>query len=250
MTRYTRRTLPYNNTVQTGVTTLQLVLLLVLLVVLYHYIMMMIRSTHIPIILNRICDETTIRLALLVTADGELLGTSSASSRRMPPVLSQTLPPPLPSPESLGTLLADIAWDYQRLGEEFVLLNDSTNCCHNDMDHDDPVTTTTPTLVSQMECVFLEMEYGIVGISACNDHHHTNDHNTTTIGCFVMVIATPEAPLGWIRQRLQTVTTHIQESFRLGPSDVVGLTSTNTSTTTTTTTTDTTSDHNTTLSVT
>ena len=128
----------------------------------------------------------------------------------------------LPPPESLGTLLADIAWDYQRLGEEFATLNNDTitttalssSSSVGVQAQPQPITTT-----SKMECIFLEMEYGIVGISPCNNNSgNSNNYNSNNIGCFVMVIATSEAPLGLIRMRLQTVTQHIQESLFLSSS--------------------------------
>ena len=178
----------------------------------------MIRSTHIPIILNRICDDTRIRSALLVTADGELLGASATVALTSPL-------PQLPPPESLGTLLTDIAWDYQRLGEEYATL------------HPDTTSTTTASSSSSsstMECIFLEMEYGTVGISSCHSSSSSSSsgNQPPTIGCFVMVIATPETPLGWIRLRLQTVTQHVQESlFQLSSSPAVVSNPTNNTTT-------------------
>ena len=178
----------------------------------------MIRSTNIPIILNRICDDTNYILsALLVTADGELLGSSSRAT---------STSPSLPTPESLGTLVADIAWDYHRLGEECSLLH-----------HNNSTESQSQPLPSKMECLFIEMDLGIVGISPCittsSDTNNTGDNN---IGCFVIVIATYDAPLGFIQMRLQSVTTHVQESLLLSSSSS-SATSTTTAVLTTSTTT-------------
>jgi hypothetical protein len=61
--------------------------------------------------------------------------------------------------ETFGTFLTDIAWDYQQLREELATLTSSTTD-----------TTTVPMIppptVSQKECLFLEMELGIVGTSS------------------------------------------------------------------------------------
>jgi hypothetical protein len=67
----------------------------------------MIRSRRIPQVLDRICDDKLILSALLVTADGELLGTSTNRQALQP------------DPESFGTLVADMAVDYIRLGEDY-----------------------------------------------------------------------------------------------------------------------------------
>jgi hypothetical protein len=79
---------------------------------------MMIRSCRIPAILSRICNNTTdndnnsvIQIAMLVTNDGELLGSTSATFVN-PDGVRESI-------ENLGTLIADIAVDYQRLGDEF-----------------------------------------------------------------------------------------------------------------------------------
>ena len=129
----------------------------------------MIRSTCIPSVLNRICDDTIVS-ALLVTADGELLGASSKNNTK--------------NSESFGTLLADIAMDYQRLGEEFAAVDD-VHCSK-----------------SHMQCLLLEMDQGLIGISAC-----------VGIDCFVVAVAKPHAPPGLLKARLQTLATHVQESI-------------------------------------
>ena len=183
---------------------------------------MMIRSTHIPMILNRICDDTAIISALLVTSDGELLGASHATAA----TTTTTTPNrnQLPPPESFGTLVADIAWDYHRLGEEFSTLNDhATTPTESSVPHTAPPPPRR--LVSKMECLFLEMEFGIVGISTCNNG--ATSTNSGDVGCFVIVIATPDAPLGLVKMRLQTVTTHVEESL-LSSTTLLNTTSHNT----------------------
>ena len=128
----------------------------------------MIRSTRIPPILDRICDESSITSALLVTTDGELLGSSSEAP-----------------PESLGTLLADIAMDYHRLGEEYMAI--------------DPFSEKPK---SHMQCLILEMDLGMIAVSAC-----------AGIDCLIIAIAKPDTPPGLLKARSQTLATYIQESL-------------------------------------
>ena len=75
----------------------------------------MIRSARIPSVLRRICTDNIIQTALLVTTDGELLG-STATTFVSPDGTSTE------SIESLGTLIADIAIDYGKLGDEYANL--------------------------------------------------------------------------------------------------------------------------------
>ena len=82
----------------------------------------MIRSCRIPAVLRRICGNNTedtagaaIQVALLVSTDGELLG-STATTFVGPDGTSESI-------ESLGALIADIAVDYSKLGEEYANLD-------------------------------------------------------------------------------------------------------------------------------
>lgn len=139
----------------------------------------MIRSARIPSVLSQICSDQVIQTAVLVTADGELLGSTSATfvgadgNRE--------------SIENLGTLIADIAVDYQRLGDEYAGLDN---------------TSGNPPKKSHLQCLFLELEQGLVGVSRC-------------MGSDVLIIgiAAPNAPLGMIKARLETITEHVQEAL-------------------------------------
>jgi hypothetical protein len=132
----------------------------------------MIRSGRIPPVLNRICDDT-IHSALLVTNDGELLGASNVNhknSRR--------------DPEAFGTLLADIALDYLRLGEEYAAV--------------DAVQRSK----SHMQCLLMELELGLVGVASC-----------LGIDCLVIAVADADAPPGLVKARLQALAVHVQEAL-------------------------------------
>ena len=105
----------------------------------------MIRSCRIPPILSRILDQNVVGdnnrngddccllAAMLVSADGELLGssTSATGSGNGNNSTSTTtfISPTTGDKESLsnlGTLIADIAVDYQRLGEEYAQIENTT----------------------------------------------------------------------------------------------------------------------------
>lgn len=135
----------------------------------------MIRSCRIPPVLNRICDEQ-IPAALLVTFDGELLGTSNVY-------------PHAKDPESFGTLLADIACDYKRLGDEYnnaVVAQDRTSSS------------------SHLDCVVMTFQGGVAAAAACQ-----------ALDCFVLCVAKPDTPLGLIKARLRALADHVQESMSL-----------------------------------
>jgi hypothetical protein len=174
----------------------------------------MLRSKAIPEILDRICDNNNnpassssyIDAALFVNSDGELLGTNTAYDE----------------PEELATLLADIALDYQYLGDEYVNAmlseDDPYNDPYNEADggadddgggehqnggggDDGPLP-----LSSQLKFVLIEMDAGLVGIAACPG-----------IECFVIAIAknnnTTTTPRGLLTARLQELSSYLQESL-------------------------------------
>lgn len=138
----------------------------------------MIRSARIPSVLSRICTDKVIQTAVLVTADGEMLGSTSSTFVGVDGNRE--------SIEHLGTLIADIAVDYQRLGDEYAGLDGNT----------------TTTKKSHLQCLLLELEQGLVGVSSC-------------IGSDVLIIgiAAPNAPLGMIKARLETIAEHVQEAL-------------------------------------
>jgi hypothetical protein len=139
----------------------------------------MIRSARIPPVLSRICTDQVIQTAVLVTTDGELLGSTSMTF--VSPDGSRE------SIENLGTLIADIAVDYQRLGDEYAGLDG---------------TSSTVSKKSHLQCLFLELEQGMVAVSSC-----------VGVDCLVIAIAAPNAPLGMIKARLQAITEHVQEGL-------------------------------------
>lgn len=123
----------------------------------------MIRSRRIPPMLSRICGDG-IQASLLVTVDGELLGTSSPLDETLEKSVSET-----------GSLVTEIAADYQRLGLEL----------------DSP----------SLDFLVLELEFSTVAVcSAGRD-------------CFVICLADPETPQGMIKARLQALASHVKEAL-------------------------------------
>ena len=157
----------------------------------------MIRSCRIPPILNRICDDV-IHSALLVTADGELLG---ASTRKSSSTLfgspsdatnTTTYYNTTGAIESLGTLIADIAVDYHRLGEEYAAA--ATTALDG--------SQRNSVNKSQLQCLLMELELGLVAVSSCG-----------SFDCLVIAIASPTAPLGLVKARTQALARYVQEAL-------------------------------------
>jgi hypothetical protein len=136
----------------------------------------MIRSGRIPPVLNRICDDT-IHSALLVTNDGELLGASNVNFKLQNSINSR-------DPEAFGTLLADIALDYLRLGEEYA----AVDAVHRNKSH--------------MRCLLMELDLGLVGVASC-----------LGIDCLVIAVADADAPPGLVKAKLQALAVHVQEAL-------------------------------------
>ena len=146
----------------------------------------MIRSARVPSILSRITTDKVIQTAILVTTDGELLG--STSSTFVSPVDGSK-----ESIENIGTLLADIAIDYQRLGDDYSQLETNVSMGGG---------VPPPKKPSHLQCLLLEFDQGLIGVSAC-----------AGVDYLVMGIAAPDAPMGMIKTRLQLMAEHVQEAL-------------------------------------
>eukprot|EP00531_Pseudo-nitzschia_arenysensis_P013752 CAMPEP_0116134672 /NCGR_PEP_ID=MMETSP0329-20121206/10776_1 /TAXON_ID=697910 /ORGANISM="Pseudo-nitzschia arenysensis, Strain B593" /LENGTH=192 /DNA_ID=CAMNT_0003629409 /DNA_START=187 /DNA_END=765 /DNA_ORIENTATION=- len=178
----------------------------------------MIRSARIPSVLRRICTDNVIQTALLVTTDGELLGSTATTFLSPDGTTKESI-------ESLGTLIADIAVDYGKLGEEYANLDPpktihttssggasvaSANSSNSQTGHQSPAVPTQQQQPqsnnnnnkSHLQCLFLELELGLVAVSAC-----------VGVDCMVIAIAAPFAPLGTIKARLLAITAHVQEAL-------------------------------------
>ena len=176
----------------------------------------MIRSCRIPSVLKRICTDDIIQTAMLVTTDGELLGSTSKFFICADGTSKLSI-------ESLGSLIADIAVDYNRLGEEYANL-DVCNEYSSGTAAITPATTTTSSggrveqqqqeqqlqqsntinnkKSSHLQCLLLELELGLVAVSTC-----------VVVDCMVIAISSPLAPLGSVKARLNAITEYVQEAL-------------------------------------
>jgi len=100
----------------------------------------MIRSSRIPLILDKICTDG-ISMSLLISKDGELLGSSTTrGSIQQQQQLQQSMEEStlnskinvptsknneLPNPSDVAALIAEVIQDYKRLGCELALLDPS-----------------------------------------------------------------------------------------------------------------------------
>jgi hypothetical protein len=184
----------------------------------------MIRSCRIPSVLQRICTDNIIQTALLVTTDGELLGSTATTFISADGTSKESI-------ESLGTLIADIAIDYMQLGNEYANLDiggggdtaaaaagtstptsaaaaaaattsSSSSSSAQQQQQQPPNGGSKKSSSSHLQCLFLEMEFGLVAVSAC-----------VGVDCMVIAIAAPTAPLGSVKARLHAITEYVQESF-------------------------------------
>jgi hypothetical protein len=74
--------------------------------------------------------------------------------------------------------------DYQRLGEEYAGID------------------ATQRSKSHMQCLLLELDLGLVGVSSC-----------LGTDCLVLAVAKSDAPPGLLKARLQTVAVYVQEAL-------------------------------------
>ncbi len=157
----------------------------------------MIRSCRIPSVLRRICTDSVIQTALLVTTDGELLGSTATTFLSPDGTTKESI-------ESLGTLIADIAVDYGKLGEEYANLDPPNTIITkpNPPSSASSSSSSTPSKKSHLQCLLLELELGLVAVSTC-----------VGVDCMVIAIAAPNAPLGTVKARLQAITAHVQEGL-------------------------------------
>jgi hypothetical protein len=113
--------------------------------------------------------------------------------------------------------VADIAMDYQRLGEqEFAAVEAVTAASDapelQQQNRPSLTTSASSSSVSNnsnnnikrsyMQCLLIEFDFGLVGVASC-----------LGIDCLVIAVAKPDAPPGLIKARLQALAVHVQEAF-------------------------------------
>jgi len=82
--------------------------------------------------------------------------------------------------------------DYSRMGEEYAAL---------DLVPGEQSLDTAPKK-SHLQCLFLELELGLVAVSTC-----------VGVDCMVIAICSPGAPLGNVKAVLQATTEYVQEAL-------------------------------------
>ena len=198
----------------------------------------MIRACRIGPILNRICmdDKDGITCALLVTFDGEILGESTIHPQQH----SQ-------DPSFFGTLVADIASDYQRAGEDYIHIhnnhhhvdgnNNNNNNNNDDNDNNDnneeedekynhhPHGTTTTRRRRRKKQQQKKQHKNSSSSSSRHDSSHLQflfiELEGGCIGispclqldCFVMAVTQPDTPPGLLKLKLESLATFVQESL-------------------------------------
>mmetsp|Transcript_21079 Transcript_21079/g.61282 ORF Transcript_21079/g.61282 Transcript_21079/m.61282 type:complete len:181 (-) Transcript_21079:409-951(-) len=173
----------------------------------------MIRSRRIPPLLSRITGDG-ITSALLVTSDGELLGTSSSLSPNAGSSISAEENPNSPAEPALemtavGALVAEVAADYRRLGNELHLLDP------RGLQSPPPtsvVTSSSPggtahstggkaKSSSSLKCLIVELDLGLVGVASAGSD------------CYVVALAEPKMEHGILKARLTVIAAHVQEAL-------------------------------------
>lgn len=209
---------------------------------------MMIRSCRIPHVLSRICvGDDVIQTAMLVTNDGELLGSTSTTYVNTDGNRE--------SSENLGTLIADIAVDYQRLGDEYANLDPSSSTAAsggvtspastalsggqqqgNTAQSPQPPTPTQPSSATSASTASSSNNLSISNTNTTNTTGSSSGggkkgshlqfllleleqgligvSTCAGIDCMVIAIASnPNAPPGMIKARLTAMAEHAQEAL-------------------------------------
>jgi hypothetical protein len=139
----------------------------------------MLKSSRIPPLLNRVCNNG-ISSAYLITSDGALLGASSTFAHPI-------------DPSDLGALVAEVVEDYKRLGTELSLIKKKDD--HN------LSSSASSSMEEKKEkiCVLIQLEKGLLGISSATDSTY--------------VVALGESVQhGWLKMQLQALAGHVRDS--------------------------------------
>lgn len=181
----------------------------------------MLRASNIPPLLSRITGDG-IHTALLVTSDGELLGSSSTSSYYSD---NNNI-------ASVGSLIAEVASEYKRAGNDLSIIlrrlkgtAASTSTSTNNSNSSSSTANATPltqstggtstnrptnggargstTGAAPLKCLIVEFEKGIAG--AASTGSNTN--------CLVVALAESTVEIGLIRARLTTLASVVGEAL-------------------------------------
>jgi hypothetical protein len=212
----------------------------------------MIRSSRIPILLDRVCTDG-ILFSLLITNDGELLGHSTKESDETSDKIfhehtdsSQFIDKPCDSstsvgacwkslePSDVGALVAEVVEDYRRLGVELSQI--SPNNYNNNVGYSIGTSGVTTPTISPRNSGVQENVAGVLkndsGSSGVGESKNRNGIPKGSLNClitelemgtvgvatasqntYVIVIAEPTVNHGMLRGRLSALASHVGESF-------------------------------------
>jgi hypothetical protein len=139
----------------------------------------MLRSRRIPPLLERVTGDG-IHTALLVTGDGELLGSftteQSADAQHDPPMMpvQRGCDGQIPVVNekidlvSVSALVAEVVGDYKRAGHELSFIRGAplktSSSIHHQSQDSSSSSANNASSMYPLKCLLLEMEYGIIGI--------------------------------------------------------------------------------------
>ena len=168
----------------------------------------MLRASNIPPLLSRITGDG-IHTALLVTSDGELLG--SATTRQDLSFVSDD------NIASIGSLIAEVAADYKRAGNDLAALDGKSSISASEKN---PTTASARSVggttrstngvghpntsaVPALKCLLVEFEQGIAGVASTGSY----------AGCLVIALAESTVEVGLIRARVMTLASYVGEAL-------------------------------------
>mmetsp|Transcript_10746 Transcript_10746/g.14487 ORF Transcript_10746/g.14487 Transcript_10746/m.14487 type:complete len:203 (+) Transcript_10746:111-719(+) len=195
----------------------------------------MIRSRRIPPLLSRICNDG-IHSALLVTSDGELLGSYNEREDTTTTTTAPSSPSSSPPTQStnnaiadqldmaaIGALISEVAGDYLKLGNELQLLDGmappppplpptppvgqqrggdpSSLGSSVSTNAGSTVTTSGKSGAAALKCLIVELDMGLVGVSSAG------------LDCYVVAMADKTVEYGLLKARLMTVSMYVAESL-------------------------------------
>uniref|UniRef100_A0A7S2P5S0 Roadblock/LAMTOR2 domain-containing protein n=1 Tax=Leptocylindrus danicus TaxID=163516 RepID=A0A7S2P5S0_9STRA len=163
----------------------------------------MIRARRIPPLLNRVLGDG-ITTALLLTGDGELLGSATLEGENISEVKLDT--------PSLGALVAEVARDYIRAGTDLLTQNQPIVTSNSNISS--PSSSGTKKTAGGgnnnqdgLQCLLLELEDQLIGLSMCT----TSNNRTWYV---VAVGNSREVEMGLMRTRLTALQGYICEAMQ------------------------------------
>mmetsp|Transcript_45662 Transcript_45662/g.55404 ORF Transcript_45662/g.55404 Transcript_45662/m.55404 type:complete len:157 (+) Transcript_45662:156-626(+) len=149
--------------------------------------MTLIRASRIPPLLSQITGNG-IKYCLLITSDGELLGRSHSENET-------NEQDDIINVDSVGALVAEVAGDYRRAGNDVSLLTGAA-----------AGRTPSPADLTRgggvtLCCLVLEMDKGIVGVANAGSD------------CYVVVVAESDVKYGLLKARVTALAEYVREAF-------------------------------------